>query len=301
MTDKARPGGHLLHVGYPKTGSKFLQRWLAGHPDIAFSQWGIAGFGDAHAMMAAAGGPPLPPWHATSHEALLTPLAGYRDLGADGVELPTRNDQHAACAMLAALFPRAHILIVTRGYEALLRSFYAELVVGGARYSFREFCDALLAQVETGTDVFHPDSAIGAYAAGFGEERLLVLPYELLRDRPDEFLGAIEARLAIRPMPVPSNRVRPTPPDTRLSAYRRMTGWVRAVPGPAGLRRRAALAYVAALRSGRLEGAAALIERLGQKPVGEAVPPRLIEALAGRSERLRGHPLYRDYRADYLL
>jgi hypothetical protein len=296
------PRGHLLHVGYPKTGSKFLQQWFAAHPDLAFSQWGIAGFADGHAMMAAAGAGPLAPWHVTSHEALLTPLAGYRDLGADLAGLPTGDGQRSACAMLAALFPGAQILIVTRGYEALLRSFYAELVVGGAGYSFRDYCDALLAQVEAGTDPFDVDSALDSYAAGFGEDRLLVLPYELLRDSPDAFLGEIEARLAIRPAPGPSNRVRPSPPEARLAAYRRMSRWVRSVPGPASLRRIAARAYVAALRSRRLDGAAATIERLSRRPDGErGLPPRLIEALAGRSERLRGNPLYRDYARDYLL
>lgn len=294
------PGGHLLHVGYPKTGSKFLQRWLQAHPDIAFSPWGIAGFGDAHALMAAAALPP-PAWHATSHEALLTPLAQIDDFGAGqgAIALPTRSSQEAACAMMAGLFPGAQVLIVTRGYESLIRSFYAELVVGGATYGFGDFCEALLAQAEAGADVFHFDAAIESYAAAFGEERLLVLPYELLRDRPDDFLGAIEARLAIRPLRMPADRVRPSPSEPRLAAYRRMTGWVRAVPGPAGLRQRFGRSYVAALRTGRLGGVAAAFEGRGE-PLG-AVPARLVEAFAGRSERLRGHPLYRDWAADYLL
>jgi hypothetical protein len=296
------PGCHLLHVGYPKTGSKFLQQWLAAHPDIAFSQWGIAGFRDAHAMMAAAAGPALPAWHATSHEGLLTPLADHGDLGGKGVRLPSRDGQRAACTLLAGLFPGAHILVVTRGYEGLIRSFYAELILGGASYAFADFCDALLAQVEAGTDVFDVDAALDAYAGGFGEERLLVLPYELLRDRPAAFLGAIEARLGIEPAPVPSNRVRPSPPETRLAAYRRMTRWVRSVPGSASLKGRIGRGYVAALRNGRLARVAAAIEGLGRGSGGPVpVPPRLIEALAGRSERLRVNPLYRDYAADYLL
>lgn len=294
--------GHLLHVGYPKTGSKFLQQWFEAHPDIAFSQWGIAGFADSHSMMAAAGGLEPARWHATSHEALLTPLARYSDLGADLVGLPARDGQRRACAMLAGLFAGAHILIVTRGYEALLRSFYAELVIGGAGYAFDEYCDALLAQVEAGADVFHFDSALDSYAAAFGEERLLVLPYELLRDLPDAFFGAIEARLGIRPAPIPSGRVRRSPPEGRLAAYRRMTRWVRAIPGPGNLRRRMARSYVAASRTGRLAGIAAAVERLGGSSAGgEAVPPRLIEALSGRSERLRAIELYRDYAAEYLL
>lgn len=306
MSAMAGPGGHLLHVGYPKTGSKFLQGWFARHPDILFSHWGIAGFRDAHAMMAAADGLlPLPRWHVTSHEALLTPLADSEGLGGgeSPIRLPTRDGQRAACGMLEALFPAAQILIVTRGYRDLIRSFYAELVVGGAGYSFRGFCEALLAQVEAGTDVFHVDAALDAYAAAFGEERLLVLPYEMLRDGPDAFLGAIETRLGIRPLATPVDRIRPSSSDDRLETYRRMTRWMRAVPGPAGLRRRGARAYVAAMRSGRLAGLAAAVERLSGASGGgeESMPPRLIEALAGRSERLRGNPLYRDYAADYLL
>lgn len=292
--------GHLLHVGYPKTGSKFLQRWFEAHPDIAFSDWGIAGFRDAHALMAAATGP-LAPWHATSHEALLTPLTEIDDFGAgDGaIALPTREAQSAACAMLAGLFPSAHVLIVTRGHEALIRSFHAELVVGGASLGLSDFCEALLAQVEAGSDVFHFDAAIETYASAFGEERLLVLPYELLRDRADGFLGAIEARLGIRPMDVPAERVRPSPSSPRLAAYRRMTRWMRAVPAPAGLRRR----YVAALRGGRLGGVASAIETLGRKSAGqgEEVPRRLLDVLAGRSERLRDNPFFQDYAREYFL
>lgn len=291
-------GRHLIHVGYPKTGSKFLQRWFAAHPDIAFSHWGIAGFPDAHAVMAAAAGAdPLPPWRVTSHEALLTPLADYRDLGAGGAALPTRAGQRSACALLAALFPNADILIVTRGYEALLRSFHAELVLGGAGWTFRQFCDALLAQVEAGADAFHFDSALDAYAGAFGEERLLVLPYELLRDRPDAFLGAIEGRMAIRPLRLASERVRVSPPAGRVEAYRRMSRWLLALPAPEGLRRR----YVAALRAGRLAGLAAAVERFGVAARGEGLPPRLVEALAGRAERLRRNPSYADYARDYLV
>jgi hypothetical protein len=125
----------------------------------------------------------------------------------------------------------------------------------------------------------------------------------LLRDSPDAFFGAIEAWLAIRPLRIPSQRVRPSPPEARLAAYRRMTRWVRAIPGPERLRRRIVRRYIAALRTGRLGAVAAGIQGLGRGSNGgdEGVPPRLLEALRGRSERLRGSPLYRDYSQDYLM
>jgi hypothetical protein len=295
-------GGHLLHIGYPKPGSKYLQRWFAAHSGIAFSEWGIAGFGDAHAMMVASTRRSPAAWHLTSHEALLTPLAEYRDLGADGIRLPNRSDQRAACAMLAKIFPASRILIVTRGHEALLRSFYAELVVGGAGYGFADFCDALLAQVEAGADTFDFDAAIDAYAEAFGEAALLVLPYELLRDTPSKFLGAIEEFLGLEHLPFESDPVRRSPSTERLAAYRRVTRWIRALPGPARLRRGATLRYIAALRRGDLGRLAAAVERLGGATAGDGaapVPPRLLEALAARTGRLRSNPRYRDYAPEY--
>lgn len=295
--------GHLIHVGYPKTGSKFLQRWFAAHPEIAFAHWGIAGFGDAHQLMAAAAAGRLSAsWHVTSHEALLTPLAEYRDLGAGGISLPTREGQRAACAMLAELFPSAHILIVTRGYEALLRSFYTEMVLGGATYSFADYCEAILAQIEAGADPFHLDAAIDAYAAAFGEGRLIVLPYELLRDSPESFLGAIEGSLALTPLPFPPDRVRRSPPNSRLAAYRRLTRWVRALPGSARFRRRVAGRYIAALRLGSFNAVADAVARLSGSSRGErdSLPPKLVEALGGRASRLSDDARYRDYARDYL-
>lgn len=293
--------GHLLHVGYPKTGSKFLQRWFAAHPEIAFDHWGIAGFGDAHQMMSAAAAGVPAAWHVTSHEALLTPVTEYRDLGASGISLPTRDRQLAACAMLAALFPTAHVLIVTRGYEALLRSFYAELVIGGASYAFADFCEALLAQVEAGTDTFDFDAAIDAYAGAFGPDRVLVLPYELLRDSPQAFLGAIEESLAISRLCFPPDRVRRTPPPARLATYRRLTRWVRSMPGPVRLRQRIAHRYIAALRGGRLGGVAGAIERLGGASDDDdrTVPTKLLEALGARGGRLRDDARYRNYAPEY--
>lgn len=295
-------GGHLLHVGYPKTGSKFLQRWFAAHPEIVFAHWGIAGFGDAHEMMAAATDGAPAAWHVTSHEALLTPLSEYRDLGAGGIELPNRTDQRRACKTLATIFPKSRILIVTRGHEALLRSFYAELVLGGACYSFAEFCDVLLDEVEAGTDTFDPDAAIDAYAEAFGETALLVLPYELLRDTPRTFLGAIEEFVGLQHRPFAIDPVRQSPPAERLVAYRRITKWVRALPGPARLRRSLILRYIAALRRGDLGWLATAVARLsGTSAKDEAVPvpPRLLDALAARTGRLRGNPRYRDYAAEY--
>ena len=35
---------HLIHVGYPKTGSTFLQAWFERHPELRYSPGGLGGF-----------------------------------------------------------------------------------------------------------------------------------------------------------------------------------------------------------------------------------------------------------------
>jgi hypothetical protein len=153
--------------------------------------------------------------------------------------------------------------------------------------------------------VFDFVSAVDAYAAQFGKGAPLVLPYELLRDRPSDFLGAIEAALGVAPFRFAPDRVRESPQPARIATYRRMTRWVRAMPGTAALRQGASRRYIAALRTGRLAGAAAFIERLGggggAAGADLIVPPELLEALGVRGERLRSDPLYRDYAREYRL
>lgn len=313
MTEAPPPGAgagatpanrHLVHIGYPKTGSKYLQRWFSAHPEIGFSPWGIAGFRDAHAMMAAAGGA-RPLWHVTSHEAFTMPLPEYRDLGAGDGEprLPTRQAQKGACALLTSLFQGSSILLVTRGFETLASSLYDELVLGGATYGFERFREALADLAAADEDPFHYDRLIADYEAGFGAERLIVLPYELLRDRPRDFLGEIARRLGIERMDGPSGRIRQTPGPERIERYRRLTSRIRSVPLPGRLKKPLLERYVHALRTGRLSrlaGSARPSRRgAGQPPRG--LTPDMLSSFSGRCERLRDNPYYADFREEYLL
>ena len=297
---------HIVHIGFPKTGSKYLQHWFSEHPEIGFAQWGIAGFRDAHDMMAsAAGDGPRPAWHATSHEAFAMPLPDYRDLGARCGEpsLPTRQAQSQARSLLTSLFQGSTILLVTRGFEALAGSLYDELVLGGATYGFDSFRDSLAALAAEERDVFHYDRLIADYEAGFGADKLIVLPYELLRDRPRDFLGEIERRLGIARLDGPPGRIRPTPGPERIELYRRLTKRVRSLPLPRRLKAPLLEQYVHALRTGRL-GRLAGMAPFGRdvgNGAGKALGPDLLRSFAGRCERLRDNSFYADYGAEYLL
>jgi hypothetical protein len=295
--------GHLLHVGFAKTGSKLLQRWFEAHPDLGFAPWGIAGFANAHHLVASAAtaAPGDGLWRVTSHEALLTPVAHLEDPGREGAAaLPTRQGQDSACDLLVSLFPQATVLIVTRGFAELIRAFHAELILGGGGYDLESLCAALLDQVRAGSDAFDVDHVLARYARAFGEDRLIVLPYELLRDRPGAFFAHIEERLGLDPFPFAAPRVRPSPPSGEVEAYRRLTRLVRRVPGTPAVRRRLGEHWVAALRSGRLAGIARrLASSRGGGPAAQ-LPEALVEALRGRTERLRGNSLYAGLEREYL-
>ena len=76
--------GHLIHIGYPKTGSNFLRRWFAAHPDLAYIEGGIGGFAGV-LDIAREGVSPHPDaaYRVTSAEGLATPHA---NIGVDVVD-----------------------------------------------------------------------------------------------------------------------------------------------------------------------------------------------------------------------
>src|SRR5688572_8511748 len=72
--------GHLIHIGYPKTGSNFLRRWFDAHPQLAYANDGIAGFTNVYEV--ARSGAALPTdvrYRVTSAEGLATPHPTFGD------------------------------------------------------------------------------------------------------------------------------------------------------------------------------------------------------------------------------
>jgi len=126
---------HLLHVGYPKAGSKFLQRWFASHPQLAYVEGGIAGFRDVHAIIrdgAIRTGDPL--YRVTSAEGLSAPNASAGQVMVDYASPRVRRTADAqleVCRTLAELFPNAVVLIVTRGFRSMILSSYSQFVRSG--------------------------------------------------------------------------------------------------------------------------------------------------------------------------
>ena len=137
---------HLIHIGYPKTGSTFLQEWFNQNPQISYSHGALAGFNDIFGIvrLAVNSKPNEYLCFVTSTETISIPQfeAGYIPVRhGKGVILPSDSiieAQKNCCQLLKELFPNGKILIVTRGLRKMLFSGFSEFVKEGGVFSLNE-------------------------------------------------------------------------------------------------------------------------------------------------------------------
>jgi hypothetical protein len=220
---------HLIHVGLPKAGSTALQAWFEVHPHFAHAHDALAGFYRVSELAARAAGPDDPPlWHVTSGEVLSVPR--IRD------SLPLRGEarpravtltesRERACRMLRSLYGDATVLLVTRGFRSRILSAYSQYVKSGGHGT----APHLRPELPVITEELDYDAVVALYESVFGADRLIVLPYELLRDDASAFGAALEERLGLEPsgvsMPVRNAGLSPA----GLVWQRRLNVVVRAV------------------------------------------------------------------------
>lgn len=290
--------GHLIHIGFPKTGSNFLRRWFAGHPQLAYVDGGIGGFESVYAI-AREGARPRDEvlYRVTSCEGLATP---HRFIGTGIVDYSSRDMRHLpdaqaeVCGTLASLFPTAKVLLLTRGFRSMILSSYSQYVRSGGDRDLQE----LIANGREG-DVWDYDSLVGLYASAFGETNVIVMPYELLRDDEEKFIREIEGRLGLahfRPAP---GRVNPSLSGEEMSWYPRLTRTVRRLPIGRPLR----MLYLRGAMANRFRAPIRILQRLSPaRPVtATMIPDELLEGFRGNAERLRHNSLFAPYASDYLL
>ena len=292
--------GHLIHIGYPKTGSNFLRLWFAGHPQLEYAEGGIAGFHDVYEMVRRAATPSSGAlYRVTSSEGFATPQSTF---GKDVVqhwqrEIPMEVAQAAACELLAELFPNAKVLVVTRGFRSAVPSIYSQAVRAGSPVELETFCRQLEDAVRAGIDGWNYCRLLGMYRERFGAANVMALPYELLRDDPDAFTAAIESRFGLEHFTPPAERVNASLSPVELSWYPRLSRAVRRLGSDRVLSR-----YARAALANRFRLPIRLLQRI--RPAEPAnlrdLPESLVEAYRGRADCLRGEALYAPYASDYL-
>ena len=193
----------LIHIGYPRTGTTWLQRVVFGtnvdHFDGPFyalnrpkkeSTWKTV---KCHPLF-------FDPTTVRKHytDRYLAdgrskfPVVSNERLSGDAMS--GGYDQKEIADRLASTFPEARILITIREQKDSIRSWYAYYLLCGGTCSLSQFIDPLLRAYRIphfDRNFFAYDRLIEYYRSLFGEDRVLVLPYENFRASPESQVRAI--------------------------------------------------------------------------------------------------------------
>ncbi|HEX8719441.1 MAG TPA: hypothetical protein VF736_02255 [Pyrinomonadaceae bacterium] len=300
---------HLIHVGYPKAGSTLLQAWFERHPELCYKPGGLGGFCNVYEIARSPGG--IWKYHVTSYEGLSMPhqTEGGVDV-AYGVIEPdthtrTRETQARVCSLLTSLYPGSRVLVTTRGFKGMIVSSYSQYVKMGGTQHLGGMCRELgeLLQKDA-MHYFDYDSMLGLYAGAFGEENLIVLPYELLRDDQGKFLSVLEERLGLTHAEIRLGRLNPSLSPEELYWYPLISRAVSAAVLRLGPSRRRKLYgwYVRKTLGNRLRALIKVLGRVrpGGRVTGADFPAELLAYFEGKAARLKDDPLYAPYAAEYL-
>jgi Sulfotransferase family len=242
----------LVHVGYHKTGSSWLQKHFFSRPETGFHYVDKAEDDhpvrqlvrvrpfefDPHAFRARFE-PLLRPGQADG----LVPVVSFERLA--GHPCSGGYDSKEIANRLAEVFPRARILVVIREQHSMIVSAYKQYVDGGGTCSLRQFLEPPTSPTMRvpGFDFAHfeYDHLLRYYHDLFGPESVLVLAFEQFVLEPAAFVTAI-ARFAERSVPAGvvdslpfETRQRPALPATIVSIRRRSNRFVRSDLNPAPL------------------------------------------------------------------
>lgn len=301
---------HLIHIGYPKAGSTFLQKWFERHPELRYKHGGLAGLHDVYEIARPSSA--VYKYFVTSFEGLSMPheKAGGVRLDLGGAETERRDsvkeNQAVVCALLKGLFPGSRVLIVTRGFKGMILSAYSQSVRMGARLHLAGMCRELAEHLQNDDQhYFDYDYLIRIYGEAFGEENLIVMPYELLSDDEARFVAVIEARLGLKHVEMKLGRLNPSLSPEELYWYPVISRAVSATAlrlGNARFRRVYGW-YVSKTLGNKLRFAVRLMScwRPDRKITEADFPAEILSYCEGKATELKGNPLYEPYLSEYLL
>lgn len=290
----------LLHIGYTKAGSSYLQSWFAAHPELHYAHQALHGFRRTPDISTFAHDSPRDPtWFVTSDEDLAFWKGPLEPLGLEMRAYDVRGHQRRVCALLRDLYPQATVLIVTRGFATVIGSAYAQYVRAGGQLDFPALQRATQ---DLMVDFWNYDYLVDLYRAAFGPSHVIVLPYELLARDSGDFLRRLASRLGVECLPHPAERVNPALDGRVTGRIRRLSGVVlRALrPLPDTTQRRIYAAYTRALAGERI---VRLLRPRRRRDGGSAAfspPVDFLARFRGRAAGLCAESAYADFLAEYL-
>jgi Sulfotransferase domain len=225
----------LLHIGYHKTGTTWLQKcvfrstkagfsFVAGGKTLrpAFVEVDPSSFDPESARRA------FEPKIRRAHARSLVPVLSAERLSGNPL---SKNDDSAAIAVrLAAAFPDARVLVGIREQTSMLVSMYKQYVKRGGGVAFRRYASAA-PSAQHREPLFRFDELeyhhlIGHYQNLFDATNVLVVPYELLQTQPGAFLERIGEFLGVPATEAEYRRMNISPSALSLSLKRHANRYV---------------------------------------------------------------------------
>jgi hypothetical protein len=184
---------HLVHIGYHKTASTWLQ--FCVFPHLTGVRYGDPLFDHLVRNLATADDHMF---FAEAFKSVLSQIEGLpggplllSNEGISGTLWDTRDTGLRNATRVHGLMPAARIVLVVRRQDEMLRSIHAQYVNEGGTRPLREFVEGGVEGCRFSLHHLEYHRLAGRYVELFGQDRVWVVPYEHLRAQRDQFLEGL--------------------------------------------------------------------------------------------------------------
>lgn len=202
----------IIHIGFPKAGSTWLQEEVFTEQHGFFAPWTV-GTADAVEAFTLCNQYTFDP-EATykrfqdgireAAERHLIPVISHEDLTGNAF-FGSHYDGYLTAERIHSTFPEAKIFIVIREQRSMILSGYQQYIREGGKLRLPQYLGTI--PIRPGfrsplrKDFFEYDQIISRYQSLFGRESVLVLPIELLREDPSAFCSKLAEFVGLESTP----------------------------------------------------------------------------------------------------
>lgn len=232
----------VLHIGYPKAASTFIEHFLKAHPEVSTDHNCLANLLLNYSTaenVAVSEKPSVGKVHFSRDESIAESVCVVGELknwekylyvpGAwDRVSSDIVVDPEKAASRLHKAHPNAKVLIVIREQADWLQSVYKFVMshLPWDRRSFTEYCSTPsgIVVLQAG----HFDQTIRAYIDVFGSSRVGVLRFEEIARAPKRFVAELCHFIGVSERPLPPRRENET--HAQIARIQRIFPFIEQLP-----------------------------------------------------------------------
>lgn len=286
----------VIHIGYPKAGSTFLQQYFSAHPQITYSGNMLVNYKRTGEILVQLPENDINKTIVISEEQLSVWQGKLDIVGVKFLDYDIEQHQKTVAEKLHTLYPAAKILIVPRGFAAALQSTYSQYISIGGILNFNNF------QQQFGSifaRFYNYNYLIPVYKQLFGDENVLILPFEWLKENPEAFTRYMEQQLAFTPLPVTTTIYNQSLQAGQLNSYLQLSNKLYRLikPLPKGAQQLIYGTYVYWLYQRKLNwlaGKAGLPDPL-------VLQDNTLQLFRGNATVFKNEQLFQPYLKEYLL